>query len=730
MATSALRLKPQAGVQMRFTITVCLGSFLLFLVQPMIARLALPRLGGAPAVWNSALLVYQALLLGGYAYAHVLGKLAPQKQAVVHLVAFALAALTLPIGLLGLDVPQGSRLVILVPWLLLVSIGPLFFVISAQAPLLQRWFALTTGKDPYRLYAASNLGSFAGLFAYPLLVEPLMTVADQRWFWSAAYLALAALVAWCSLALPRAADIEIQNDGSASSAPNSRSYLFWALVAAVPSGLILSTTLHITTDIVAMPLLWALPLGVYLLSFSIAFGAREAIIRPILWSAPIVLLLNAALLFSAPSSGSALLLAGLSALTLFVVSVSLHKRIYDSRPQARYLTSFYLALAAGGALGGLFCAVLAPSMYDWTYEHPLLIVAAAMLMNASSPFKRFVDLWNGGRNARRATFVGIPAVLLLFAVSIFVGKLTVAPVILSIAIVAIGNRPLFSASVAALLLSTGGWDNLRASAEPDRLTRSFFGVYAVKDETSARIISHGTTVHGIQNRGSADRETMPTTYYAPRSGVGLVLGSDAVADDARISVVGLGAGTLSCYARPDQNWTIYEIDPVMVDIATDPRRFTFLSRCLPRHRIIVGDARLTLSRAAKRAADVLVIDAFSSDSIPVHLLTREAFKIYRERLTDDGLLLVHISNRYLRLEGVLSAEAAAAGWTARIRSYRPTEAEEALNYYSSSWIVMSPSAAKIQALQAAQPRTWLPLRKPDTAQWSDDHASVLPILKL
>jgi hypothetical protein len=715
---------------MRFTITVCLGSFLLFLVQPMIARLALPRLGGAPAVWNSAMLVYQALLLAGYAYAHVLGKLAPQRQAVVHLIVFALAALTLPIGLVSLDAPSGSSLVIWVPWLLLVSIGPLFFVISAQAPLLQRWFALTNGTDPYRLYAASNLGSFAGLLAYPLFVEPLITVADQRWVWSAAYLVLAALVAWCSLALPRASEIEQQHDGSDASAPNSRSYFHWALVAAVPSGLILSTTLHITTDIVAMPLLWALPLGVYLLSFSFAFGASAPVIRPILWSAPVILLLNAALLFSAPSSGSAVLLAGLSALSLFVVSVSLHKQIYDRRPPARYLTGFYLAIAVGGVVGGLFCAVLAPLVFDWTYEHPLLIVAAAMLMTASSPFKRFVNLWNGDQNARRATLVGVPAVLLLSVASIYVGKLAIAPVILSIAIFAIGNRALFSASLAALLLATGGWDNLRASAEPGRLTRSFFGVYAVEDIPSARILNHGTTVHGVQNRGSADREAMPTTYYAPRSGVGLAIGSEVVADDAQISVVGLGAGTLSCYARPDQSWTIYEIDPVVVDIASDPNRFSFLSRCLPRHRIVVGDARLTLSRAAKRTQDVLIIDAFSSDSVPVHLLTKEAFKIYRDRLTDDGLLLVHITNRYLRLESVLSAEAAAAGWTASIRSYKPTRAERRLNYYSSIWIALSPSASKVRALHAAQPGNWMPLRKPNIAQWSDDHASVLPILKM
>jgi spermidine synthase len=222
---------------------------------------------------------------------------------------------------------------------------------------------------------------------------------------------------------------------------------------------------------------------------------------------------------------------------------------------------------------------------------------------------------------------------------------------------------------------------------------------------------------------------MPTTYYAPGSGVGLVLGSELVDDDARISVVGLGAGTLSCYARPGQHWTFYEIDPLVVEIASDFERFSFLSRCLPKRRIAVGDARLTLSRVGEPKADVLIIDAFSSDSIPVHLLTREAFRIYRERLKSDGLLLVHISNRYLRLEKVLSAEAAAGGWAARVRSYRPTPAERLLNYDTSTWILMSPSASKLRSLPAP-PGTWMPLRKADTAQWSDDHASVLPIIKL
>ncbi|QIK79909.1 hypothetical protein G7077_03465 [Sphingomonas piscis] len=718
----------QWTVGARFTATVFVGSFLLFLVQPMIARLALPRLGGAPAVWNSAMLVYQALLLAGYAYAHLLGRLAPRKQAAVHLGVFALAAFSLPIGLLDLDVPQGAGLFLWVPWLLLVSVGPLFFVISAQTPLLQRWFALTSGKDPYPLYAASNLGSFAGLFAYPLLVEPMVAVADQRWYWSAAYLGLAALAAWCALALPRTAPVDQREVRSTRPARNI--VLSWIMVAAIPSGLVLSTTLYITTDIVAIPLLWALPLGLYLLSFTVAFGAPEIIVRPIMWAAPVVLLLNAVLLFSAPSSGSAVLFAGLSALGLFLVSVSLHRRLYETRPPADQLTAFYLALAVGGVLGGLFCALIAPLLFDWTYEHALLIVAAALLLTARSPFKPVYDLWDGGRLANVVTLIGIPTVLLLSVASIPLGRLAVAPAILVVAIAAIGNRPLFAAAVASLVLTTGGWNNLRASVEPGRLTRSFFGVYTLEENARDRAISHGTTVHGIQNRGSPERERMPTTYYAPRSGVGLVLSSPLIADTARVGLVGLGAGTLSCYARPAQQWTIYEIDPVVVQIASDPRRFSFLSRCLPKRRMVIGDARLTLARETAPKVDMLIIDAFSSDSIPVHLLTREAFQIYRQRLKDDGLLLVHISNRYLHLDSVLGAEAEAAGWSARIRIFKPKRADRSLNYFGSDWVVLSPSQIRISALEQAEPGlTWLPLPPPVSAPWSDDHASLLPVLK-
>ena len=707
----------------RFTLTIFVGSFLLFLVQPMVARLALPRLGGASAVWNSAMLVYQALLLGGYAYAHLLGRLSPRRQAVTHLAAFALAGLILPIGLVDMNLPANANPFLWVPWLLLVSIGPLFFVVSAQAPLIQRWFAVSDGRDPFRLYAASNLGSFCGLFSYPLIVEPLMPLQSQTLLWSAGYIGLAALVAWCALALPRHSPEAVREK---SAPPSWRALTYWALVASVPSALILSTTLHLTTDIMAMPLLWVLPLGAYLLSFTFAFSDNARVANAIGWFAPILLLFSAGMVFVHPR-GWAVELTVLAILTLFAVSVGLHRRLYESRPDADHLTAFYLALSVGGVVGGIFCALLAPLVFDWTYEHPILLVAAAAMLLAPTPFARIANLWDGNRTARVLTAICIPLVLVLSLGRVFDLEDIALPAIWTIAILSIGNRPLYTVSLVALLLGSGGWDRIKASTEPGRVSRSFFGVYSIADTDNSRVITHGTTLHGIQNIGSPARERMTTSYYAPKSGVGLALGAAdrMFGPSGRVGVVGLGAGTLACYARPGQQWLFYEIDPLVVGIARQEGQFTFLKRCLPDARVVVGDARISLAKAAPESADVLVIDAFSSDSIPIHLLTREAFDVYRRHLSPRGLLLVHISNRYLDLRPVLAAEAQAGGWQARFRFYEPTRRERDLSYAPSQWVALSRSEETIRAL----PGEWTALPRTDLRAWTDDHASVLPIIK-
>jgi SAM-dependent methyltransferase len=391
-------------------------------------------------------------------------------------------------------------------------------------------------------------------------------------------------------------------------------------------------------------------------------------------------------------------------------------------------------------LGGLFCALIAPLIFDWTYEHLLLLVAAAWLMRSQSPFERIAKLWTGGALARGLTIGGIIAVVLLAIAgkgafgapgSSQVNHLALVAV-LFVAILGIGNRVLFTASVAALLIAAGGWEKLELSASPGKMTRSFFGIYAVRPGAhNSRMLVHGTTLHGIQNLGSLGRERMETTYYAPRSGVGLAMqGVPALfGPEARIAVVGLGTGTLACYARPGQTWTFYEIDPAVVRIARDPGRFTFLSGCKPDARIEIGDARLLIEHELPAAADVLVVDAFSSDSVPMHLLTSEAFADYRRLLSPNGLLLLHISNRYIDLKPVVAAAAATGGWHAGVRRYRPDDAGTARNETGSNWIALSRSPATLGRMIAGSREQWDPLpQRPGFAPWTDDHASVLPLI--
>lgn len=699
----------------------------------MIARMALPRLGGAPSVWNSAMLVYQALLLAGYAYAHWLGRFRLRRQAAIHLVLLILVGLTLPIGLIDSFPPPNSNPFLWVPWLLLVSIGPLFFVISAQAPLLQRWFALSDGGDPYPLYAASNLGSFAGLIAYPLLAEPLLPVSQQRWLWSLGYALLVLLVAWCGLPLTRR-DAHGTAADDASQPPASREIAAWTVLAAVPSALILSTTLHITTDLVAMPLLWVLPLGAYLVSFTVAFAAKRNAARATTSLAPFLLLLTCFGVFVS-AGWLALFFGAASIVNLFTVSVALHSRLYEARPAPRHLSLFYLSLAVGGALGGAFCALVAPLIFNWTYEHLLLLVAAAWLIKSRSPFEPFVRLWEGGRLDLRVTIAGIVAVAAaaVAVVTPLAGFALAA--IVAIAIFAIGNRALFAASIAALLIVGGGWQRIELSLTPGKMTRSFFGVYSIRaGPHHSRMLLHGTTLHGIQNLGSPERERMTTTYYAPGSGVGLAMHAvpDLFGTTPRIALVGLGTGTLACYARPGQSWTFYEIDPADVRIARDSNEFTFLRRCNPDARIEVGDARLLIEREPRASADLLVLDAFSSDSVPTHLLTKEGFEDYRRLLSSGGLLLVHISNRFIDLRPVVAAAAVAGGWKTALRSYQPDAVARTRNEGASTWIALSQSPATLQKLvRDSGGKGWRPLQvRQGFEPWTDDHASILPLISL
>ena len=720
-----------------FAVAILSGSFLLFLVQPMVARMALPRLGGAPNVWNSAMLVYQALLLGGYAYAHFIGRFDILRQGVIHIAVLLLGALTLPIALAEIAPPAPGQEAFWVPWLFLLTVGPAFFAISAQAPLLQRWFAAhPDAGNPYPLYAASNLGSFAGLLAYPLLAEPMLSIGEQSRIWSFGYVLLILFVGAAiydrrgvRVRGARRLDEEV---GEARHRSGWKTVALWLALSAVPSGLMLSTTSFLTTDIMAMPLLWVIPLGLYLLSFVIAFAEKRALAGIFVVLAPLVLLIDGSL--SMFAAGRANLLAAVASIVLlFVIATALHTRLYDKRPPASELTRFYLAMAAGGALGGLFTALVAPVLFDWTWEHPLLILAAATLLPLG-PWKRLIGARFGSPLAMRVVLVA--TLFTVFCTSAILYRESLADMeptpgdwamllaILLLAVVMAARRWSFVAASAALLLALGGIDNIRTSIASER-QRSYFGIYSVQEEPDGdRLLMHGTTIHGVQRMGTAD-PTQPTAYYGPSSGAGrtLLRAELLYGSRARFGVVGLGVGTLACYRQPGQSWTFFELDTAVLRYS-ERGDFTYLAECAPDAPVVIGDARLELEEMPAGSFDMLVIDAFSSDAIPLHLLTSEALAIYTDALSEGGLLVMHISNNYIRLEPVVARLAEARGLSAIVHNDGEDQSRE---LFASQWVVLAADASRLAAFDRED--GWRALAEPEGAVWTDDYASILPFLE-
>ena len=722
-------------LRLLFVAAILSGSFLLFLVQPMVARMALPRLGGAPAVWNSAMLVYQALLLGGYGYAHWLGRFGVRRQAGIHLALLAVAALWLPIGLIEGAPGVGDAPVLWVPWLLLASIGPLFLAVSAQAPLLQRWFAASApAANPYALYAASNIGSFAGLIAYPLLVEPNMALSSQSWLWTEGYAFVALLVAACALRLPR-------GGGAArvlptSAAPTRGRIALWLALSLVPSGLMLATSTFLTTDIVAVPMLWVLPLGLYLLSFSAAFAAGRRVADFLTTFAPVTILVFGGVMIGGTHSYpylNAVIALGL----LFMAATALHTRLYRLRPEPDRLTGFYLAMSVG-ALGGVFAALVAPIVFDWTYEYPILIVAAGLLVPQEWLLPVLRRAWGGKRSLTFALVTAAAGAVMLIGLENpgdLLGPKHESLAFLALAgigIVAIGARPAYVAVLVAALLLFGGWRALQVSFQGDARTRSYFGVYTIRDypETGTRTLAHGTTLHGVQFVDDPAKAREPTSYYVPGSGIGQAMQAlpALYGPGARVGAVGLGTGTLACYAKPGQDWRFYEIDPAVVRIARDSGKFGYLRRCLPDAKIVVGDARLSIAAQPAASLDLLALDAFSSDAVPMHLMTREALATYARVLGPRGLLMVHVSNRFLDLEPVVTATARGGGWHAAALHYVPGLGDNS-EATPSDWIALTRDPEVLAGLFEGG-GDWQPLRfRRDVPAWTDDYSSIVPVLE-
>ena len=726
-----------------FAITMFVGATLLFLVQPLFARMALPLLGGSPAVWNTAMLFYQAMLLAGYAYAHLLTRrLRARAQVALHVTLLLLGLLALPIGVPeGWRPPAASNPLWWFLALLTVAVGLPFFVVATSSPLLQAWFARTghlRASDPYPLYAASNVGSMLALLLYPTVVEPALGLDDQSRAWAGGYVLLVGLVTACGAAVWRArvtagAEVSDTTPSSLAAGPSSlsaRRRARWVLLAFVPSSLMLSVTAYLSTNIAPLPLLWTLPLALYLLTFVLVFGGEVFPHAGMVRAMPIVVL-PLVIVMAAQATAPLELLLPLHLAVFFVVAMVCHGELARDRPPARHLTEFYLWLSVGGALGGLLNAIVAPLLFDAVLEYPLVLVLACLL-NAEGRT----------RNAKDEVFsvrdVGLPAALGLLTAGLVLGVqragLGGEPLGLLLmfglpALLCFGlsRRPLrFGLGVAAILLAS----TLYVSDQGRTLhaERTFFGVHRVLLDPGGAFhhLAHGPTLHGAQSLDPA-RSRTPLSYYHPSGPAGQIFAQLAQAR-GRVAAVGLGAGALACYRQTDQAWVFYEIDPAVERIARDERFFTYLRDCGGDTPVVLGDARLTLADAPAGAYDLLVMDAYTSDAVPVHLLTREALALYLERLAPGGVLAFHISNQFFDLRPVLAGLASDAGLVALAQDdVVVSEAEAADGKRGSQWVVLAREPGDLAAL--ADDRRWYTLDLPGAPLWTDDYSSVLSVLK-
>ncbi len=718
-----------------FALTLFLGSALLFAVEPMIGRLVLPLLGGTPAIWNTCMVFFQAALLAGYAYAHAAPtRLGIRRHAILHVLLLAVPWLVLPLGVPGGWSDPGDAAP--VPWLLgllLLMVGLPFFVLSTTAPLLQRWLAATRDRDagdPYFLYAASNLGSLIALIGYPLVLEPLLPLSEQGRVWSIAYGVWMLLMIVCVVWLWKAArPEETVQERIEAEAPSFRRKLRWVLLSAIPSGLLLSVTTYITADVASVPLLWVLPLSLYLLTFVLAFARRQLLAPAVLsrWLPLMVLVLVLAMLSEATEPAA--LLVVLHVFGLFWLALFCHSELARDRPPPHFLTSFYLLLSLGGVLGGLFTALLAPLLFSSVVEYPLLLVLTCLLRPSlpGKPWKRLDLLIPAGLGVTTAVVVLVAQHLEVPAGAISLGVMFAVPVFLCYTFL---ERPWrFGLGMGAILLASGLYQGVHGRTETRM--RSFFGVHRVTVDVtgSFRVLVHGNTVHGMQSLDPA-KSRVPTSYYHPSGPAGQVFKS--LANDERlkkVGLLGLGAGGLTCYADKGQEWTYFEIDPAVIYLARDSGWFTYLRECPAQLHIVEGDGRLTLARSEEEFG-LLVVDVFSSDAIPVHLMTREALAIYRQHLTPDGLILVNISNRFLDLAPVLAA-LARDSTPSMLALYQEdlgkSDKEGREGKYPSQWLILAPSLAAAEKVRLRG--GWQSLRAPEGPSWSDDYSNPLGALK-
>jgi hypothetical protein len=723
-----------------YTAAIFVSALLLFSVQPLFTKMVLPRLGGSPAVWSVAMVFFQSLLLAGYAYAHFLMQIRSRVIPVaVHLVLLVIALLSLPLSIAGgWGEPPTSGYAFWLLGLFAVSIGLPFFALAANNPLLQAWFVRTghpNGPDPYFLYASSNIGSFLALLSYPVLLEPMFTLRAQNLIWTGGYGLLIVLIAACGVLLlrsPATAAVEMPADETGAPPPwmlRAR----WIFLAAVPSGLLIAVTAHISTDVAAAPLLWVLPLSLYLLTWVLVFQSRPLLPHKWMLMAQPLAIAGVIVLLAFGGEQNLLLTLGGHQLCFFIIAMACHGELARTRPAAKYLTGFYVALSFGGMVGGLFAGLIAPFTFSWVAEYPILLALAAL---CRPPGKERLPRWSGWY----WPFLAVLAIALI-APSYSEGKIVawldehrvwmIGAVGVLSALLALGlnaNRwKIFATVVVALLL-------IRAYPADDgrvETVRSFFGVHkiVVTPHGQYHVLMHGTTIHGAERFQNDDGTPVtgrpePITYYHKDGGIGQAITAIRERKGAplRVAVIGLGSGTLTCAAEPGETWKFFEIDQSMVDTARDPKYFTYIRDCQPDLKPVIGDARLTFAKEPDGVYDLIIVDAYSSDAIPIHLATREAMAIYKEKLAPQGAVVMHVSNRHLELSSVVVGIAEAndlMSWVYSEDSGRDNE-----YIFATSVVVCAREEADVGRLASSD--EWA-LTEADAKQriWTDDYSNVL-----
>jgi len=718
---------------------IFLGALLMFWSEMLIGKMVLPLLGGTPMVWTTCMVFFQALLLAGYAYAHWSLRFGLRRQAMVYMALIAISLPLLPIG--GDTNWLPPTLSDPRPWLigwLMLAIGVPFFILSATGPMLQAWFAKTDHPDavnPYFLYVTSNAGSLIGLLGFPVLAEPLLTINQQTWVWSAVYIVFAALIALVGWTIgktgndaTRVVPTAMSAADSDAAAPSIYDRVRWVLLAFAPSSLLLGLTSFITTDIAAVPLLWVAPLAAYLITFMIAFAKKPILAHPYAVIFQPLAVFPPLMLWFWDVGRTTFLMMGIHFAAFFITAMVCHGELARTRPSPNHLTGFYLLLALGGVLGGFFNTVIAPLAFSDVVEYPLVLVLALLLRppaEENDPARRRMDLIVPG-----AWF------LLMLGLQWYardniddddVDVIAVASIVISLVCFQARLRPVRFGLMAAGLMSAT-WIVPPPKQETIFTNRNFFGMVRVVDDTDdqARNFYHGTTLHGAQLLDPARRLT-PVTYYSEDGPVGQIFRLPQIdRKAARIAVIGLGSGTIACHARQRQAMTFYEIDPAVKRVAEDPRIFTFLKDCPAKSTVVVGDGRLMPRLELDKYFDLIVMDAFSSDAVPVHLLTREAFALYRAKLTSEGVVLVNISNRYLDLSQVLAGLAEDSGMAAFLQDYDAPKGANAVS--NSTWVAMAPPGPNLDAL--ASDARWKRIKsKPGQRVWTDSFSNLISTLR-